>query len=73
MEFSKWAKDVVEANPDVVKAYRRVKDLTPVGKFARPVGIAIDDKDRIIISETVRSRLQVYAKQKDYMDPQFNL
>ena len=73
MEFSKWAKEVVEANPDVVKAYRRVKDMTPVAKFARPVGIAIDDEDRIIISETVRSRLQVYEKEKEYLEPQFNL
>ncbi len=72
-EFSKWAKEVVDANPDVVKAYRRVKDLTPLGKFARPVGIVVDDEDRIIVSETVRSRLQVYVKEKDYMDPQFNL
>lgn len=43
----------MEASPDVVKAYRRVKDLTPFAKFARPAGIAIDDEDRIIISETV--------------------
>jgi DNA-binding beta-propeller fold protein YncE len=72
-EFSKWAKEVVDANPDVTKAFRRVKDLSPLGKFARPVGILVDDEDRVIISETVRSRLQVYEKEKNYMDPQFNL
>lgn len=72
-EFSKWAGEVVNANPDVVKAFRRVKDLTPLARFARPVGITIDDEDRIIISETVRSRLQVYVKEKNYLDPQFNL
>ena len=73
VEFSKWAKEVVESNPDVVKAYRRVKDLTPLGLFDRPVGIAIDEEDRLIVSDSTRGRLQVYAKEKNYMDPQFNL
>ena len=73
LEWSNWAREVVEANPDVVKAYRRLKDMTPVGRFARPVSIAVDSEDRVIISETIRNRLQVYVKEKDYMDPQFNL
>ena len=73
IEFSKWAKVVVEANPDVVKAYRRVQDRRPLGRFERPVGIAVDEQDRIIITDSTRGRLQVYAKEKDYMDPQFNL
>ena len=73
VEFSKWAKEVVEANPDVVKAYRRVEDKTPLGLFERPVGIAVDDEDRIIVTDSTRGRLQVYAKEKNYLDPQFNL
>ena len=73
VEFSKWAKEVVESNPDVVKAYRRVKDTRPLGLFERPCGLAIDDEDRIIITDSTRGRLQIYAKEKDYMDPQFNL
>ena len=36
-EFSNWAKEVVEANPDVTKAYRRVKDITPMGRL-QPAG-----------------------------------
>ena len=44
VEFSKWAKEVVESNPDVVKAYRRVKDTRPLGLFNRPVGIAVDEE-----------------------------
>ena len=72
-EFSNWAKEVVEANPDVTKAYRRVKDITPMGRFNRPVGIAVDEQDRIIVTDSTRGRLQVYVKEKDYMDPQFNL
>ena len=72
-EFSKWARETVDANPDVGKAYRRVKDMTPLRTFQRPAGIAIDEHNRIIITETTRSRLQVYIKEKDYMEPQFNL
>ena len=72
-ELSNWGKAVIEANPDGMKSYRRVKDLTPLGKFERPVGIAVDDQDRIIITDSTRGRLQVYAKEKDYLDPQFNL
>lgn len=72
-EFSKWAKEVVESNPDVVKAFRRVRDITPLGRFDRPVGIAIDENDRIVVTDSTRGRLQVYAKDKNYMDPQFNL
>ncbi len=73
VEFSKWAKEVVESNPDVVKAYRRVRDTKPLGLFERPVGLAIDEDDNVIITDSTRGRLQVYAKEKDYMDPQFNL
>ena len=72
-QFSKWANEVVNSNPDVIKAYRRVQDLTPLYRFDRPTGIAIDDQDRIIITDSNRGRLQVYAKEKEYMDPQFNL
>ena len=73
MEFSNWGKEVVESNPDVAKAYRRVKDLSALGRFERPVGIAIDEQDRIIVADSTRGRLQVYTKEKDFMDPQFNL
>ena len=71
--FSKWAQESMDANPDAVKAYRRVKDTSQVARFHRPVGIAVDEQDRIIITDTIRARLQVYVKEKDYMDPQFNL
>ncbi len=72
-EFSKWAKTVVESNPDVIKAYRRVEDLTPLYRFNRPTGIAIDEEDRIVVSDTNRGRLQVYMKERDYAEAQFNL
>ena len=73
VEFSSWASEVINSNPDAQKAYRRVKDRTPLGLFERPVGLTVDSEDRIIITDSTRGRLQVYAKEKDYMDPQFNL
>ena len=73
VEFSKWASEVINSNPDAQKAYRRVKDRTPLGLFERPVGLTVDSEDRIIITDSTRGRLQVYAKEKDYLDPQFNL
>jgi len=73
VEFSKWAAEVINSNPDAQKAYRRVKDRTPLGLFERPVGLAVDSEDRIIVTDSTRGRLQIYAKEKDFMDPQFNL
>lgn len=73
VEFSNWAAEVINSNPDAQKAYRRVKDRTPLGLFERPVGLTVDSEDRIIVTDSTRGRLQVYAKEKDYMDPQFNL
>ena len=73
IEFSKWAREVLEAGPELVKGYRRVEDLTPLARFDRPRGIAIDEQGRIIVVDSSRHRLQVYTKEKDYMDPQFNL
>ena len=71
--FSKWGKEVVESNADLAKAHRRLKDTNKIARFQRPTGIVIDDDDQIFISEPTRARLQVYVKEKDYMDPQFNL
>ena len=73
VEFSKWASEVINSNPDAQKAYRRVRDRTSLGLFERPVGLTVDSEDRIIITDSTRGRLQVYAKEKNYLDPQFNL
>ena len=73
--FSRWAQDFMDSNPDYVKAYQRVDpvELVSLGRFQRPGGIAIDDDDRIIVTDGIRCRLQVYEKDKDFIEPQFNL
>jgi len=74
-EFSRSAQEVMDVNPDLVAAFDRVEptELVSWGHFERPRGIAIDDQDRIIVTDGTRGRFQVYAKDKDYIVPQFNL
>ena len=73
-QLSKWAQMTVDANVDVVKARRRVYTTEPEWRFAMPTGVAYDEgKGRLMVVDTQRSRLQIYNKLKDYVEPQFNL
>ena len=66
-EPSPWAQVWLEASPSVVKARRRV-NLEPEWRFGRPVAVKVDERDRIIVLESWRGRIQVYDKDKDYED-----
>ena len=68
-----WAFEVVAANPDVIKARNRAKKPELEWDFFYPTGIDIDDQRRIVVTDQQRHRLQVYIKEKDYVEPQFNL
>ena len=70
--LSPWAQGVVDANPDYRKARKRT-DMTPEQRFQRPVAVNVDDEGRIMVSETQRARIQIYIKEKDFIDAQFNL
>ncbi len=73
-EVSKWAQESIDANPDMQKARRRVKSLEPEWRFVCPTAVAFDEtKSRVIVADCQRARLQIYIKDKDYVDPQFNL
>ncbi len=73
-QFSKWAQEQVNANPDVAKAIRRARHPEMAWKFQKPSGIGIDhERNRIIIVDQFRRRIQIYTKEKEYVDPQFNL
>ena len=39
-----------------------------LARFGRPLGLAVDDKDRLIVTDG-RGRLLVYAKDRDYVPP----
>ena len=70
--LSVWAEAAVDANPDFQKARQRV-DLTPEQRFKRPVAVNVDHKGRIMVLEAQRCRIQIYVKERDFVDPQFNL
>ena len=73
-ELTKWARQSVDANPDVQKARRRVKTLEPEWRFAMPTGVTFDaEHDRLYVADTQRYRIQVYEKVREYVEPQFNL
>jgi DNA-binding beta-propeller fold protein YncE len=71
-EPSPWALEYINAAPEKVKARRRV-NLEPEWRFRRPVAVNVDVNDRIIILDSLRDRLQVYDKVKDYAEHDLNL
>ena len=73
-EFSRDAKVEAESNPDAMKARRKVHSLEPEWRFAMPQGLTFDaENNRLIVTDTVRYRLQIYNKVKDYADPQLTI
>ena len=74
-EVSEWGDLSLNANPDMVKARRRVPDLEQQQRtFRMPMGCTFDRaNNRLLVCDTLRSRLQIYQKDASYLDPQFNL
>jgi DNA-binding beta-propeller fold protein YncE len=72
--LSKWAQMTIDANPDMMKARRRVKSLEPQWRFTFPVAVDFDAAtDSVIVAEHQRNRLQVYKKVRNYSDFKANL
>ena len=72
-QLGKWHQQVVAANIDNQKARRRA-DLSLEWGLQMPRGVTFDpEKQRILIADTHRARIQIYNKPKDYMEPQLNL
>ena len=69
---SPWTQTYIDANPDIIKARRRV-NLEPEWRFRRPVAVKVDENDSIYVLESARHRLQVYDKVKDYEEHPLNL
>ena len=65
--LSAWAQAHVDANPDYRRARKRA-DLTQERRFQRPVAVNVDDQGRIMVLETVHGRMQVYVKERDFVD-----
>jgi DNA-binding beta-propeller fold protein YncE len=72
--MSKWGQQSIDANPDMMKAYRRVQNLEQLWRFCFPTAVVFNAKtDQIIVADSQRNRLQVYNKVRDYVDFQANL
>ena len=72
--ISPWAALSIDANPDMNKARRRVKNPEVQNYLRLPVSCVFDQAtSRLIICDTMRHRLQVYRKDSEYSDPQINL
>ena len=71
-ELSKAGEYIIRRDPGTIKAYRQVQDKSDLGRFLRPVGIAVDGRDRVIITD-IAGRLQVYAKDHEYVEPELKL
>ena len=68
-ELSKAGQYALDRDPESIKHLNR--NDTPTGylnRFARPVGIDIDDQDRIFVTDAL-SRLVVYRKDREYQEP----
>ena len=65
----------IDANPDMQRRRRQVYDLEDQQRpFRMPVACAFDQEtSRLIVCDSQRNRLQIYEKDMNYADPQFNL
>ena len=72
--LAKWAQESIDANPDMAKMRRRVPNLEEEWRFCHPTGVVFDaEESRVMVTDNQRGRLQIYLKDKDYLEPQANL
>ena len=72
LELSKAGEYVLRHDPETIKAFHQARDKSHIGRFLRPIGIADDAEDRVIVTDTA-GRLQVYAKENGYVEPELKL
>ena len=73
-QLSAWAQQAVDANADYIKRRREVHSTEPEWTFAQPTAVEFDAaNNRLLVTDTQRSRIQIYSKQFGYIVPQLNL
>ena len=73
-QLSKWHQESVDANPDAAKARRQVRSLELTWRLNMPRAVEFDaKKNRLLIADTNRGRIQIYNKLTEYLEPQKNL
>ena len=60
--LSKWGVAKIESNPDMIRQRNGVRDFAPEKVLWAPVAVKVDEKGRVIIADTIRSRFQIYQK-----------
>jgi NHL repeat len=60
--LSKWARDFIEASPDVAAKRRSATDLEAEKRFWGAVSVRVDDSGRLYVAEHSRHRIQIYAR-----------
>ena len=71
-QLSVWGQWLVDANPDIAKARRRV-DRTPEWRFRKPAAVNVDGDGRIMVLESMSARIQIYVKERDFAEAPLNL
>ncbi len=66
--YDRNVKDAFTLTDDARKADARIDSGALIGRFDRPIGIAIDGEDRIYVAETRRCRIQIYGKDKAFVE-----
>jgi DNA-binding beta-propeller fold protein YncE len=61
--ISKWGKDKLDANPEMWGERERAPELEREKLFWAPVGVEVDDENRVFVCESTRNRIQIYRKQ----------
>ncbi len=68
-DLSKAAQYVLARDPDTIKRLNgRETPFKYLSKFSRPIGIDVDERDHIFITDAF-SRIVVYRKDRDYQEP----
>ena len=68
-ELSKAGRYALARDPESIKRLNQYDEPTAyLNKFSRPVGIEVDEQDRIIVTDAM-GRLVVYRKDSDYQEP----
>ena len=60
--LSKWGVSKIGSNPDMIRQRNGVRDFTPEKVLFAPITVKVDDRGRVIIVDTTRSRFQIYQK-----------
>jgi sugar lactone lactonase YvrE len=64
--ISKWGEAKLDANPEM-RLEREIAQGLEREKFLRgPIGVTVDEQDRIFIVDSQRNRIQVYRKIPPY-------